>query len=262
MTIKTQGGKVITKDGKVSCECCVEGCFIYELYPAANYEAGYNFEDLPDEVVALDIVSGGPSLGNITLSKTLGSINGVDFFYQADDPSNPESGFIIKITGVLEFSNWELAYYAGVELVQSSGTFGFLDSVDSNSGRCIPSFANSYTINGPSGNILVLRTVEPDPTFPDGTLISPCNFWCEKEFGPRPINVLNPCAIFRRNPGLWIGSGASLYFDYVQSYSSEDEFTVVGDSFKWTIKTSAGTFQKIGDQNTPVGSYAEGFTVS
>ncbi len=25
MTIKTQGGKVITKDGKVSCECC-EGC--------------------------------------------------------------------------------------------------------------------------------------------------------------------------------------------------------------------------------------------
>ena len=27
MTIKTQGGKVITKDGKVSCECCVScGC--------------------------------------------------------------------------------------------------------------------------------------------------------------------------------------------------------------------------------------------
>ena len=26
MTIKTQGGKVITKDGKVSCECCGCGC--------------------------------------------------------------------------------------------------------------------------------------------------------------------------------------------------------------------------------------------
>jgi hypothetical protein len=26
MTIKTQGGKVITKDGKVSCECCEEEC--------------------------------------------------------------------------------------------------------------------------------------------------------------------------------------------------------------------------------------------
>jgi hypothetical protein len=26
MTIKTQGGKVITKDGKVSCECCGPGC--------------------------------------------------------------------------------------------------------------------------------------------------------------------------------------------------------------------------------------------
>jgi hypothetical protein len=25
MTVKTQGGKVITKDGKVSCECCEEG---------------------------------------------------------------------------------------------------------------------------------------------------------------------------------------------------------------------------------------------
>jgi hypothetical protein len=46
MTIKTQNGKVITKDGKVSCECC-ECC----LYPAQGLADGdYSEDDLPDAV--------------------------------------------------------------------------------------------------------------------------------------------------------------------------------------------------------------------
>jgi hypothetical protein len=45
MTIKTQGGKVITKDGKVSCSCCSQCC----LYPAdAVWDGKYAIEDLPD----------------------------------------------------------------------------------------------------------------------------------------------------------------------------------------------------------------------
>jgi hypothetical protein len=49
MTIKTQDGKIITKDGKVSCECC-ECC----LYPAQDLLAGlYTVDDLPETLVAV-----------------------------------------------------------------------------------------------------------------------------------------------------------------------------------------------------------------
>jgi len=58
MTIKTQGGKVITKDGKVSCECC---CVVYKLYPASEYGVNFFFEDLPDTLeLGLADTQGGP----------------------------------------------------------------------------------------------------------------------------------------------------------------------------------------------------------
>ena len=48
MTIKTQGGKVITKGGKVSCSCCEEPeCC---MYPAAGLGVDYTEDDLPDAV--------------------------------------------------------------------------------------------------------------------------------------------------------------------------------------------------------------------
>jgi hypothetical protein len=51
MTIKTQNGKVITKDGKVSCGCC-EGppteCCLYPIQPFIDEL--YGFDDLPDEI--------------------------------------------------------------------------------------------------------------------------------------------------------------------------------------------------------------------
>jgi hypothetical protein len=48
MTIKTQGGKVITKDGKVSCTCCAEPgeCCMYPSQ--ALFDGLYTYEDLPD----------------------------------------------------------------------------------------------------------------------------------------------------------------------------------------------------------------------
>jgi hypothetical protein len=49
MTIKTQGGKVVTKDGKVSCECCEEpGCCMYPAQALADGD--YSASDLPDAV--------------------------------------------------------------------------------------------------------------------------------------------------------------------------------------------------------------------
>ena len=48
MTIKTQNGKVITKDGKVSCECCEECC----MYSAQAFLDGlYDWDDLPDIIL-------------------------------------------------------------------------------------------------------------------------------------------------------------------------------------------------------------------
>jgi hypothetical protein len=50
MTIKTQGGKVITKGGKVSCGCCEEPgeCC---MYPAQALADGlYTYQDLPDSI--------------------------------------------------------------------------------------------------------------------------------------------------------------------------------------------------------------------
>lgn len=51
----TSGGKVILKNGKVSCTCCVapEGCC---MYPAAALVAGfYTYEDLPDAIIINEV---------------------------------------------------------------------------------------------------------------------------------------------------------------------------------------------------------------
>jgi hypothetical protein len=47
--VKTTGGKVILKNGKVSCECCapVETCC---MYPRSGYPDSFSFEDLPEKL--------------------------------------------------------------------------------------------------------------------------------------------------------------------------------------------------------------------
>ncbi len=51
MTIKTQDGKVITKDGKVSCTCCEGGCCMYSAQ--ALLDGLYTVDDLPDTLVVI-----------------------------------------------------------------------------------------------------------------------------------------------------------------------------------------------------------------
>jgi hypothetical protein len=67
---------------------------------------------------------------------------------------------------------------------------------------------------------------------------------------------------FVTNIGKYTGSGTLLFYDFVFSPDEQEIPVVISNSCKWTIQTSAGTFQKIGTQNTPVGNYAGGFTVS
>jgi hypothetical protein len=48
-TVKLQGGKVVTQNGKVSCSCCLVFCC---LYPAAGYVNGQvTFDDLKDSIL-------------------------------------------------------------------------------------------------------------------------------------------------------------------------------------------------------------------
>jgi hypothetical protein len=81
MTIKTQGGKVITKDGKVSCECCGPPefgacCF----FSAHAFKAGlFSFNDLPPVVEVL-----GQTATKLSSPTALGP--GATLYYQADDP--------------------------------------------------------------------------------------------------------------------------------------------------------------------------------
>ena len=66
MTVKTQGGKVITKDGKVSCECCGPDCC---FYPAQRLQNGlYPATDLPDTIDFYGTIlnRSGTSWGNTT----------------------------------------------------------------------------------------------------------------------------------------------------------------------------------------------------
>jgi hypothetical protein len=66
MTIKTQGGKIITKDGKVSCECCDVECCLYPAQALADGE--YSANDLPDAVTVdgTSFSRSGTSYGNTT----------------------------------------------------------------------------------------------------------------------------------------------------------------------------------------------------
>jgi len=50
MKIKTQGGKVITKGGKVSCECCGEPPLPCCMFPSSQLNTGYSQDELPDAV--------------------------------------------------------------------------------------------------------------------------------------------------------------------------------------------------------------------
>ncbi len=62
-TIKTQGGLVLVKNGRVSCSCCGTDCC---MYPAQYYQELFALEDLPEEVVAI----GQDGEYEITFSKT------------------------------------------------------------------------------------------------------------------------------------------------------------------------------------------------
>jgi hypothetical protein len=142
MTIKTQDGKVITKDGKVSCECCGECC----LYPAqAVWEGKYSIEDLPDFFNADGIIY-------TKLSSFEIGLDGAKYCYDIPDTllrfgvDEPEEGTISewKIEGVGNLNPcFSYTWYQGtINEEQYIGDF----------------FANTYAIEGPISGVVTRVT--------------------------------------------------------------------------------------------------------
>lgn len=64
-TVKLQNGKVVLKNGKVSCSCC-EGPQECCMYPAQGLADGlYSASDLPDQIVFYWRKPGGPLIGTV-----------------------------------------------------------------------------------------------------------------------------------------------------------------------------------------------------
>ncbi len=132
MTIKTQDGKIITKDGKVSCECCdVECC----MYPAAALVASlYSYEDLPD---AIDV--GGIEYAKLDPPE---SVAGFTEYY-----INVNDEYLGILEGEGENSLWGYEGGGGPCLINGHAEFN-------PDGERRDQFADTYTISGPiSGTV-------------------------------------------------------------------------------------------------------------
>ena len=196
MTIKTQGGKVITKEGKVSCECC-DDCCMYpadRLFPFSANSAFFTFDNLPDALEA-DLGS-----GIVVFNKEIKNISGRAWkLYQSEED---EEGQIIwnldeSQYGTLGCSLGEpengptyRSNFSGPQCCLFDNDSPFKDQ-----------FADTYTISGPISGTVTRESI---------------------------------CA--------WRGEGLRL----------------TNFGFQWKVNGN----NKSGLQNTPVGSYAGGFTVS
>ena len=222
MTIKTQNGKVITKGGKVSCECC-GGCCMYS--PRFWFQGMLTDQDYPDQVtLEYDFpVEPGQGYGPVTLTRTVGGNQDNEIIYiEGQEPntflrsidnepnyvwaSGSDSGALVGGSCL----NYDTEQLLNGQLVYIEKTRDF--------------FASSYSISGPtSGQVSRTDRKSVIETEPDNMgFSSKYTVYC----------------------GEWLGSNLVLIFN--------------GAIGKWTVNGNA----KSGFQNTPVGSYAGGYSVS
>jgi hypothetical protein len=135
-TVKLQNGKVLLKDGKVSCTCCESepDCC---MYPAdmLGTEGGYTAEDLPD---VLDMRLNCENIGEETIEMTRhGSTYtgaGVDFDYR------------IAINDDVSPKRWQISYDDGI-WVPLFGESGGLCLVSEYQEACVEDqFADCYEV--------------------------------------------------------------------------------------------------------------------
>ena len=195
MTIKTQGEKVITKDGKVSCECCGECCMYPadRLWPDSADPDFFTFDDLPD---ALELETESEV---VIYNKDIQNIEGLTWkLYQSEDDEEER----------IIWNSDEIAY----------GTLGCIDGNG-------PRYAAVPSVGGVSCCLIGGGSIFKDQ-FADTYAVS----------GPISGTVTRESVCVWRGPNL----------------------RLTNFGFQWKVNNN----NKSGLQNTPVGSYEGGFSVS
>ena len=199
-TIKVQGGKVITKGGKVSCTCCGECC----MYPAQALVDGiYSDDDLPDQITYNYFFNGNP--GSIILNRS-----GDQF-----SATIGEVQFFVRTASAIPNFIWE---YRIISPIGGYGPNGSQDCLISDrfnfpdSNIIADEFANTYSVSGPINGIVT-----------------------------------------RESLCVWQGQGLTLIYNG----KIDQDFKISG-TYKWTINTHT----KSNPQNSPVGLYESGYSIS
>lgn len=263
-TIKLQpSGAVVLKDGKVSCGCC--GCPYYGLYKSSEFDFSYSFDDIPEELELTTPFIQNFDVVNVSKNSIQISVDGLiklayvqSGFFNEYEPGYYEGGWGIGLYS----GGWRNVFYTqdseGI-WYEDIGSFSYFFLIynlldfpifdDGLSTRTLDYFANTYNISSVSGSFIVNRPTEIDPFYAD-RIVPARNRIC---------NVYGPYEY--ANPGLWENTaGVKLFFGAV--YDVFDSSIIIDSSSKWTIRNSGQVFRKTGLQNTPVGSYEGGYTVS
>ena len=273
--------KIKTDDGfrAVSCGCCDTGCLQYRLYDSSLYEVKYDFNDLPD-LIDVTIVGGADEYTageRFTLSKNSTATNGffTPLYIESGffDIDFEEEGIVFYRGGLAVFietrfgrvKRWTQAKYSqksSGEWFENDYQWGrqrFLiqnqnNNEDFTNARVLDFFANSYSVSDSSSSVTVVRATSPDTQwggeYPDYSSEDIPLLFCETE-----PDFFEPYF----SPGLWSGSGARLFFSDIRDFDTGE---IIETDCVWKIKIGSDVYVKSGDQNTPVGSYAGGFTVS
>ena len=239
-TIKLQpSGKVVIKDGKVACSCCEECC----MYLSTDFqEEKITQYDLPDE---LFFEIQGFEFLIPRVEEYYNDDLSINVNYELIDvanPFDPEQDPVISIFIGYEFdisSQW----ITDVTLYDPLGDircFGYRDIGIPESGAFFTiravydNFPSSFSVTGPVSGVVTRsqKWSKTDQEYADEFL----EYLNAGSVGPPPSQ---PQAICR-----WVGGGIVLKWDTLTA--------------KWNVNG----FEKSGFQNTPVGSYGGGYTVS
>jgi hypothetical protein len=235
--------KIITKDGKVSCECCdVECC----MYPAQAFEDGeYAFSDLPDEVFAPLNPSTGDFFDDFNEGDPQFCSNGIYAKQQGTAPDPPEgfpkpfeTYYYIGPTWSFDPGDGIIRSAQNLIGLRPSGIDGAGDPFDAEwvvfyYWTAPAELAGQYNAAGFGGACLI------------GGLEGQQDWGCfvTDDFADSyTINGLISGTVTRESVCVWRGAG----------------LTLLNYGYQWRVNGN----NKIGDQNTPVGSYAGGYTVS
>lgn len=226
-TIKLNAqNKILTKNGKVSCGCCDLGeCF---FYPAVGIREGlYTAADLPDFV-------------NLTFNET--------YLYQ----KSGDMYFSTTSVGMFPAGNLRIIIYdrGGPIWAPGSETFDLgwaWQGLFNDGWQILNDVGSNLSSFSDIGNFIV-KDLFADTYTVTGIF--------NGQQDSRTVSRIPPLPLFPKTC-VWQGDGVTLKYNGRFTYDREPPFTLQGN-FKFQVNGN----NKIGFQNTPVGSYAGGYTVS